>query len=59
MSSVALSPRPCRRSRSITSVVTACARAASAEPSPDALSSTSVSVSKSTVALSRAIASRQ
>ena len=40
-------------------MVTGCDRAASAEPSQEALSNTSVSVSKSTVARSRAIASRQ
>jgi hypothetical protein len=59
ISSHAFSPRLRRSSRTITSVVTACARAVSAEPSSDALSSTSVSVSKSTVARSRAMASRQ
>ena len=57
--SVAFSPFSRRLASAITSVVTECARAASAEPSLDALSSTSVSVSKSTAARSRAIASRQ
>ena len=50
---------PRRWGSAITSAATGCWRATSTEPSWDALSSTRTSVSKSTVARSRAIASRQ
>ena len=53
------SPLPRRCSSAITSVVAPCARAAPAEPSREALSSTITSVSNGTAARSRAIESRQ